>query len=171
MSTALRKKGSPPAGPPRGPVTARLADCHARIRAHLAEARALASEGGAPEARRASASAVVAYFGRALPLHAEDEDRSIGPLLGAEHRALLARLADDHAEADSCLAGLLPTWERWSAGSVEPADAAHRALVVRLSELLEAHLALEEGELFDAVERLPPEQAARVIAEMRARRA
>lgn len=172
MSIPLRKKGTPHSSAlAHGPVVARLADCHARIRAHLAEARALASGEGGAEARRASASAVAAYFGRALPLHAEDEDRSIAPRLGSEHHALLARLARDHAEADAYLAALLPTWERWSAGIDEAVSEAHVAIVTRLADRLEAHLAIEEAELFPAVEALAPELAARVIAEMHARRA
>ena len=171
MAITLRRKSAKPTASPHGPVVTRLADCHVQIRAHLAEALGLAGGAGSFEARRASASAVAAYFGRALPLHAEDEDRSIAPLLGAEHGPLLDGLARDHADAEACLAQLVPTWLRWSRGEAAPVTAAHRALVTQLDDLLRAHLALEEAELFGAIDALAPELAARVLAEMQARRA
>ncbi|MFO0709983.1 MAG: hemerythrin domain-containing protein [Sandaracinus sp.] len=168
MSVLLRPKPAPGAAPSET-VVSRLADCHARIRRFLAEARALATGVGSQEARRASAVGVARYFSEALPLHAEDEDRRIAPHLPAL-AALHARLAREHEAIEADLALLAPTWAAWARGETAPPDAEHAAIVERLASGLEAHLTLEERELFPHLAALAPDLDAEVVRAMIARR-
>lgn len=170
MRPSLRKSRPRDEASAHGPVVSRLSECHARIRTHLGEARALATGVGTEEARRASATAVVAYFERALPLHAADEDLSVAPHLPADFAALTTRLAAEHAAIDRQLEALLPTWKQWAAGELLAPTDAHRANVERLAHALEAHLAIEEAELFAAIEALAPALAETIVGEMLARR-
>jgi hypothetical protein len=169
VAIGIRRKGAPPGHGPED-VVSRLADCHAKIRAFLAEARALALGEGTAEARRASAQAVWRYFATGLPLHARDEDETIAPLLPASVRALTQRLAADHEAMDADIRVLAPEWARWAAGEPSAASPAHQRTVLRLSRMLEDHLVLEETSLFPLIDALRPEDARHVIAEMRARR-
>jgi hypothetical protein len=148
----------------------RLASCHARIRAALEEARALASGSGSAEARRASAEAVARYFESALPLHAEDEDALLAPRLPESAAELTARLAREHLGVEAQLARLLPQWKRWAAGSTERPSPDHGHLVAHLADTLEAHLALEERELYPLVAAIPPFLARSLSAAMQLRR-
>ncbi len=69
-------------GPSPDDVAGHLEICHARIRCF---SRLAVELGRVPEASHEvvanSAVALVHYFGRALPLHIEDEDLSIAPRL------------------------------------------------------------------------------------------
>jgi len=168
MAIRIRKKDSPP--PRDDDVVSRLAACHTRIRAFLAEARALARGGGSADARKASAAAVARYFGEALPLHAEDEDRTIAPYLPRSAQALARRLAADHEAIEADLRALGPDWNRWAAGDNSPATAEHVQMVERVSVALEGHLALEEADLFPLLAAIPPSEAQKLVEEMKARR-
>jgi hemerythrin-like domain-containing protein len=168
MAIGIRKKGEAP--PHDDDLVHRLASCHARIRAALAEARALAEGSGSVEARRASAAAVARYFRHALPLHAEDEDRLLAPHLPETAAGLLARLAREHGEIDAQLLVLLPVWTRWAEGRTDPAPHDHARHVARVSDALAAHLALEEVELFPLVAAIPVVLARQLGAAMQLRR-
>ncbi len=168
MDIRIRRKGSPP--PRDDDVVSRLAACHARIRAFLAEADALARGGGSAEARKASAAAVARYFGEALPLHAEDEDRTIAPYLPREAHALARRLAADHELIETDLTALAPDWSRWASGEQSPASPEHVATVRRVCHGLEVHLSLEEADLFPILAALPASVAQAIVEEMKARR-
>lgn len=156
--------------PEEDAIVHRLASCHARIRAALAEARALARGAGSAEARRASAEAVARYFRVALPLHAEDEDRLIAPQLPETSAELSARLAAEHADIDAQLPRLLEQWDRWAVGASEAPSVDHVERVERLARALETHLDLEELELFPQVETIPTVVARSLGAAMQLRR-
>lgn len=168
MEIRIRKKGAPP--PSDDDVVSRLAACHTRIRAFLAEARALARGGGSAEARKASAAAVARYFAEALPLHAQDEDATITPHLPRSAQALSRRLAADHERIEADLRTLGPDWERWAAGDTTPASTVHVETVERVSADLLAHLALEEADLFPLLTTIPSVIAKKIIEDMKDRR-
>ena len=171
MSVTIRKKSDalrPPTA--EDDVTSRLRDCHARIRAHLAEAAAVARSSGDLEARRAGAQAVLRYFTLALPLHAADEDVSVAPSLGASIARLAAELAREHVEIDGLIATLSADWARWAAGDPSLATDVHAAALERLERLLHAHLEQEETVLFPAIDRLPAQARRSIVLAMAARR-
>lgn len=156
----------------RDPVGA-LAECHVRIRAYLDGLGRIVAlpdladprvPGAAAQARR--------YFVEGLPRHAADEDVSLGPRLLRVHPAhgpLLERLAREHAEADAWVERLLPFLDALVEGRV--VDRAAFAEVVReLARLMEAHLQVEEADLFPALRGLDAVQLLAAGAEMVDRR-
>jgi len=168
MNIRIRKKGSPP--PPDDDVVSRLAACHTRIRAFLAEARALARGGGSAEARKASAAAVARYFAEALPLHAADEDHTIAVHLPRDAQALARQLAADHELIEADLRALGPDWSRWAGGDTSQASSEHVETVRRMSAALETPLSLEEADPFPVLAGMPPAVAQKIVEEMKARR-
>lgn len=155
-----------------------LLECHERIRRFAALAVALTAwPDPRPEDVADAAARVVRYFEQALPLHVRDEEESIRPRLLAAGSPDLARALEDmareHDEHEPLLAALLP---RWQALALDPArlpalrdDLARDAAA--LQEMLERHLAAEERLVVPAVRALPPDEAAAIVAELRARRA
>lgn len=135
-----------------------LVDCHARIRHFSAMAIAFA-EVEAPEHEIADAAERLhRYFAHALPLHAEDEDRSVLPRLRGRDAALDARLEQMHAEHERIYALLAPQLQAWQALSRKPdqlrAEAARLAPLAReLQSLFEQHLEGEEQHIFPALQR------------------
>lgn len=158
---------------PDDDVVARLADCHARIRAHCAEARALAALAPERVDPRAvvSAHSLRAYFGVALPLHAQDEDRSIAPRLGPEAAALTRELDAQHARIEQLTERLDHDWRARAEGTEWRQWTLQRQDTEALVLLLDAHLALEEAELFPRVSALPSAERRVIVGEMMARRA
>ncbi len=154
-------------------VVPRLLHCHARIRRFTALAARLGDGEPAPEAEVADAArAVLDYFERALPLHAADEDESIAPRLGPTQAAALAEMTAQHAAIDRLLGGMLPRWRKLAevpgGRATQLADLASGA--ARLADLFDAHLALEETQIFPAVTQLAAEVQASILAEMTGRR-
>jgi iron-sulfur cluster repair protein YtfE (RIC family) len=162
---------------PSDPVEHLLA-CHGRIRQFVAIAARLArvEEASTDEVADAARS-VERFFRNGLPLHAEDEDRSIAPRLlavvDADVRAAVERMRDEHPAIDESSAELArvckilvddPSLHRSIAPSL-------RALVEELGARLEAHLVAEETLVFPAISALlPPDARAEIAAEMTARR-
>jgi hypothetical protein len=144
-----------------------LRDCHERIRRFAALAVRLAADEADATQLCQVAAAVHRYFTVALPLHVEDEERSIAPRLAAS--PALATVRDEHRAHETLLARLIPAWEaltrdpRARAATLDEARA--------LEATLEAHLALEEREILPAVAALPERDQRDIVAEMRARRA
>jgi iron-sulfur cluster repair protein YtfE (RIC family) len=149
-------------------VVGRLRDCHGRIRSMLALARTIAEAPAADDAEVAdAASRVHGYFAKSLPLHLADEEESIKPRLPtADALELMSRQHVDHE------ALLRPLLRHWAALAAHPRSE-RRALAAELARLtteLEEHLRLEEMLIFPAVEALPPDAQAAMVAEMEARR-
>lgn len=152
-----------------------LLECHGRIRRFVALARtAGAASEGSDEIVEACA-AVERYFERALPLHVEDEERSILP-----------RLRGKRADVDEAL-GVMeaqhqahqPLLEEMLAASrslrERPGDSARRdrlrVAAERLSAEFAPHLELEESVVFPAIRSLlGPAVHAEIRAEQRQRR-
>lgn len=155
-----------------------LLDCHQRLRLFTTLAVQLAAQPAAhPAEVRDVAGKVHRYFTVALPLHEEDEERSLFPRLLARVPALaatVARLHEDH-EAHAVRVGALValcqelnTWpERFGVLRADLNEAAWA-----LEEIWRVHLTLEETEIFPALRSaLTAEERSAIRDEMRARRA
>jgi len=139
-----------------------LLACHERIRNHLALAHRLidAVEPAAAGVSEA-ASALVRYFGQALPLHILDEDVTLLAALAARTLEPALRLALETMTAEHLL--IEPTVEEalgiWQKLTAEPLLLATlredlTRLTVRLRTLLSLHLEAEERQIFPAVAKL-----------------
>ena len=159
-----------------GDIVDALLECHQRIRYFVGLAVAVGEGGDLPAAEVAEAGAgVERYFTQALPLHVRDEEESLAPRLTGltpELDRALGEMAAEHEAHGPALAELLGAVK---ALRERPLD---RGLRLRLAtaaatlrEAFEAHLRLEEAQIFPALRGLLPE-ATRVtlLAELRARR-
>ncbi|HET9597698.1 MAG TPA: hemerythrin domain-containing protein [Anaeromyxobacteraceae bacterium] len=153
-----------------------LVECHGRIRAFLALARRMAEAG--PEERDQlpeAAERVRRYFVEALPLHAEDEERSVLPRLRGRDPAVdaeLAAMAREHEEHAAPLRALLAACDALGREPSRHAELAPAVLAATaaLERHFDAHLAREEAVIFPALRLLPSEERAAIAREMRARR-
>jgi hemerythrin-like domain-containing protein len=156
-----------------------LMACHERIRRFTAMAVALTE----PSARTRpvaevteAADGVRRYLAVALPLHAADEELSITPRLRAHQPALvpsLERMCTEHTEHAPLLAEVIGVCEAIVRSPDElPALAGRlRPAALALSAALLAHIEEEERVIFPAIEALPTDEQAAIVAELRARRA
>ncbi len=158
--------------PPADPVAA-LAACHERIRQYslgLERLCALPSLKN-PQVPVAAAQAF-RYFSEGLPLHARDEDLSLGPRLlkvAPGSAPLLGQLAAEHVQIDEALEELLPLLQNLSEGrTVE--EEAFRHACSRLSTVLIPHIEREEAELFPLCGLLGPADREAFREELIARR-
>ena len=168
--------GHPPADADVDGVEALLA-CHGRIREFLALAATIATAAQPPPAEVArAAERVRRYFTEALPLHVEDEERSLLPRLQGREPALDAALGEmsrQHADHEPARRALLATCQELIAHPER-----HAALAARLSQetrvlaaALEPHLQAEEALVFPAAHRLlDPTERRAILTEVRARR-
>jgi hemerythrin-like domain-containing protein len=127
--------------------------CHERVERSLALlARLLAHlvRQGADAQAQDAARDVRRYFERAAPLHHEDEERHVLPVLRAQGEGALAdRLLADHAAMATAWATLRPVLMAVEAGDAGPAlDPATAALHARFVTLYAEHIALEEQSAF-----------------------
>lgn len=155
-----------------------LVDCHQRMRRFTALAAELAARSSAPpEEVREVAAQIHRYFTVALPLHEEDEERSLFPRLLARARELapiIASLREDHAAHAERVAALLAV-----CGELETAPGRADALRGALSHAAQAladawslHLTAEERDLFPAARTVLSEEDRDAIRlEMKERRA
>lgn len=150
-------------------IVGALAACHERIRRFAAMAVAVATRPEAPASERAEAAAgVVRYFTIALPLHAADEDDSVGPRVRGVD-VVLTELAREHHAHDALIAPVVAACrEIVAAPTTARPDFA--AAAAALAAAMDAHLAREEAEVFPAVAALSPAAQAEIRAEMLARR-
>lgn len=153
-------------------------ECHERIRAFLDLARRMAEPPVADDAAVADAATRVhRYFAQALPLHAEDEERSLLPRLRGLDPAVdaaLAAMAREHAEHERPIAALLAASQALAAEprrhpELAPSiGAATRELELHFGR----HLRREEEVIFPAARRLlDGAERTAIVREMRARRA
>jgi iron-sulfur cluster repair protein YtfE (RIC family) len=116
------------------------------------------------------------YFTQALPLHVEDEERSVLPRLRGRDAVVdgaLAAMVSEHQEHQGPLAQLVAT-----CGSLSVTPARHSELspallatVAWLEQSFQAHLRAEEEVVIPGMRRwLSPQDDAAVVAEVRLRR-
>jgi len=157
---------------------AMLEACHERVQRTLAlleRLRAYVSQHGADEEARQAARDVLRYFDIAAPLHHQDEEMHVFPLLLAQGSpdlvALVQRLQHDHAcmSADWAAARApLEALAHAAATAFTPEDG--RALD-RFAQRYGDHIAAEEGHAYPAaVARLAPTDLEAMGREMAERR-
>jgi hemerythrin-like domain-containing protein len=155
-------------------------ECHERIRrfVSLAEVLAAPPADATPEQISEAARDVLRYFTVALPLHEEDEEKSIAPRLagkslGADAERTLAELAPQHREIEELVAALMRRW-REIAGEPERIGTLRTVIgapTKRLKQLFDAHLEGEEKRLLPAVRKaLDKDELAKIKDEIAARR-
>jgi hemerythrin-like domain-containing protein len=132
-------------------------------------------------AERAHLEGALTYFATAAPRHTADEEESLFPRLrAARNREALdaldaiQRLERDHDEANTHHQAVDRLVRRWLADGTL-ADSSVRALkasLERLKTLYEAHIAVEDHDVFPAAARLlSPIEIQQIGSEMAARRA
>jgi iron-sulfur cluster repair protein YtfE (RIC family) len=162
----------------RAPVPADLVGhllaCHERIRKFVAVAAKAASAAGRDQEVVEACAAVERYFERALPLHVEDEERSILPQLQGRRIDVdqaLRTMEDQHRAHGPLVIELLAASRSVRQSPADPAGRERlRAVAVQLSAEFEPHLAVEERIIFPAVSLLDAEVQAQIRNEQRARR-
>ena len=165
---------TPKSPPPENTVDLLLA-CHERIRHFTVLAQKLATAEASDEQLANGARALCRYFGRALPLHSQDEDLSVRPRLDA-HGVMIRQaeaMSAQHEDIHELLDHLLVIWELVAEGP--GLRNAYRNKLEertrRLAELFEVHLEMEEEHVFPALrEVLTPAEDRAIVREMRARR-
>jgi len=160
-----------------------LSDCHRRIEHFLAVLAASADRGGGCELdtpERWQLEGALTYFKTAAPRHTADEEESLFPRLEASRDGaaaaalqLVRRLERDHDEADSLHEAVDRLGRRWLAdgrlGRDDLRELQH--LLARLRSLYEAHIAVEDQQLFPAAARILSTRDLHAIGnEMAARR-
>jgi len=143
-----------------------LSDCHRRVEHFLAVLAALADRTRTCEldtSERRQLEGALTYFKTAAPRHTADEEESLFPRLEASRDEaaqavlqLVRRLERDHDEADSLHGAVDRLGRRWLAdGSLGPDDLRElQGLLLRLRSLYEAHIAVEDRQLFPAAARI-----------------
>lgn len=153
-----------------------MLECHERIRAFSALAVEVARRMDLAAAEVAEACArCERYFTEALPRHVADEEESLLPRLRGHSAAVDEALAVMHAQHDEHRPLLTAFLEALRDVRLAPGDEAARRRLALLAERLrhdfDAHLGLEERVLFPAISASwTPEQSARAVEELRARR-
>jgi hemerythrin-like domain-containing protein len=162
--------------PRSGDVVDQLLDCHARIRSFTDMARRLGeARRPAPEEVVEVACQVRRYFAQALPVHVENEDRSLSPRLAGRDPAVddeLVTMGREHWEQGELVARLSEL-----CAQLESSPGSHAMVGPALAEtardllaFFSVHLGREEHVIFPAVRRLlSPEELAVVSAETRER--
>ncbi len=155
-----------------------LLECHVRIRSFLDLAGRLAGARDLPPEEIADAAARVhRYFAQALPLHARDEEQSLLPRIRGRDPAVDRELREMRREHDEHTLPLERLTGLCAALAADPGRLPELAPALGLAGSLLAglfavHLGREELVIFPAVRRyLSREEDARLVAEMRARRA
>jgi hemerythrin-like domain-containing protein len=156
-----------------------LLGCHQRIRHFSDVAWRLAESPQAPDLDRADAArAVLRYYTIALPLHEADENESLYPRLKSvlppgELAEANQAMVDQHVGIDVAVAELIPMWREieWNPSVQEGLSERLRNCTIRLRELWNVHLALEEEQVVPAMRRyLSEADLLAVQQEMRLRR-
>ena len=158
-----------------------LEACHDRVRRSLSLLERLMAHidaSGHDEKSRSAATDVLRYFELAAPLHHEDEELHVFPLLLARGDAAIAAtvqaLLEDHRRMNRLWATLRTPLSRWtraetSGGAV---DEKVRRIFGEFGALYASHLEREEGLVFPAAKVLAgADDLAGMGAEMQRRRA
>jgi hemerythrin-like domain-containing protein len=156
-----------------------LLACHERIRQHLTLAQRIvdAMDPTASELSE-SASSLVRYFERALPLHHHDEQELLlaalrmHPLPSSIDEALSVMCAE-HAVIDPALEAAIQLWRRLRDEPLQLSSLREELMqkTLLVSTLLLAHLEREERDIFEPATRLLSEEDKRSLTQqMRQRR-
>ena len=157
---------------------AMLEACHERVQRTLgllARLRAHVHDNGVDENARQAARDVLRYFDIAAPLHHQDEELHVFPLLLArgtpEVRALVLQLQSDHVQMTADWAAARQGLQAMVDGTVTAISAAADEAFNRFAQRYDAHIAAEEGLAYPAaVALLEPSALANMGREMAARR-
>ena len=146
-----------------------LRACHERVQRSLDLLRRLidyVGTHGHDRSTRSAAADVLRYFDIAAPLHHEDEELHVFPVLaGSADAALREAIAERWTRARGVLLG----WRDDPAPT--PPDEPSRALLKAFSDAYDAHIATEEGLVYPAAQAaFDATGLARIGAEMQARR-
>jgi hemerythrin-like domain-containing protein len=156
-----------------------LAACHERVQRSLALLARLIEhiDGHGHDAQsRSAATDVLRYFDVAAPLHHQDEELHVFPMLaGTDDAGLAAAVAGlraDHARMEDLWAGLRTTLGAWSGlDSAGVVDGAARREAAEFERLYAGHLQTEEGLVFPAARaRMDAARLAAMSADMHRRR-
>lgn len=173
MLTGIRTPNLNPADKDETPLEL-LLGCHERIRHFTAVARRMAENPAPLDQVSEAAEAVYRYFHIALPLHEADENISLDPRLQAAGEVAHAseEMVRQHTEINRVLRQLLPLWDALCREPEKLPRFTSRLLqlIAELEHLWDVHLRLEEDEVFPAIDRLPAEEVAAILAEMKERR-
>lgn len=152
-----------------------LLACHDRVR-HYADLlqRLVAHVGrsGVDDEARTAARAVLRYFDVAAPLHHEDEEKDLYPLLRGRVPAGVAQLMDaissEHEEFGLLWDKISPSLRLWATGAPAEIDV---LVIDRFCDLYVSHAHTEEQEIFSrARDLLSKDELVRLGESMRARR-
>lgn len=177
MSTSFPGFDSPAAGFEQ-PFEMLMA-CHERVRRSLALLERLLAHvdaQGHDDRSRSAAADVLRYFELAAPLHHQDEELHVFPVLADMGSAGLVdavdRLRSDHRRMESLWAALATLLREWMRpGATLPADDVARDRVQEFTRLYAAHLQTEEGIVFPAARaHMDAERLAHMSADMQRRR-
>lgn len=170
------------------PVSPRIDDpmalllaCHDKVRRFTELALRLQAHVTAhgPDAQaREAATSILRYFELAAPLHHADEDEDLFPallaldeaLVGADVRASIQALSDEHAALGTLWQALAPWLRDVAAGRADGSTADAAPPVAAFAARYQAHADAEEREVYPHAAKLPPEALARIAQAMVARR-
>lgn len=156
-----------------------LEACHERVQRSLTLLNRLVEhidQHGHDAQSRSAAADVLRYFDIAAPLHHEDEEVNVFPLLLAQGdaalRAAVQALQADHQRMSALWATVRVPLLHWSQpDSSGPVDAASRLTVVNFCALYGTHIETEEGLVYPAARALlDAEQLRGMGRQMQARR-
>lgn len=156
-----------------------LEACHERVQRTLDLLDRLldyVAQQGHDAQTRSAAADVLRYFDLAAPLHHEDEEKHVFPLLLAQGTAALCvavrQLQAEHEEMSALWQQLRQPLLRWrEADAVDRPDAALLALTERFQRLYAGHIPQEEALVYPAARAAMDDTTqARMGAEMQARR-
>ena len=157
---------------------AMLEACHERVQrtlALLARLRAHVRQHGADTDARQAARDVLRYFDIAAPLHHEDEELHVFPLLRAQAssdvQTLVQRLQQDHLAMTADWAAARVPLLALAESAVAPFTPGDEAALDRFSQRYADHIAAEEGTAYPtALALLGPATLVAMGQEMAARR-
>ncbi len=153
--------------------------CHERVRHFAALVPRIAArlaQGGADQAVREAAAAVLRYFDVAAQLHHQDEEEDLFPALravldpsaDAALLAALARLQAEHAELAAAYGAVRPALAALASGAAASLPV---AIAEAFARIYPQHADAEEREVFPVLEdRLDPQTLARIGRNMARRR-
>jgi hemerythrin-like domain-containing protein len=156
-----------------------LEACHERVQRSLDLLGRLVDyveHKGHDEQTRSAAADVLRYFDIAAPLHHEDEEVNVFPLLLAQGdgplRAAVQRLQAEHQRMDGLWAAVRQPLLRWrEPGVTQSVDDATRVAVKSFGDIYAGHICTEEGLVFLAARTLMDDAALACMGQaMQARR-
>lgn len=157
---------------------AMLAACHERVvrtLALLSRLRAHVRQHGADAEARHAARDVLRYFDIAAPLHHQDEELHVFPLLRTQAspdvQTLVMQLQQDHVAMAADWAAARVPLQALAEDAAAPFSASAEAALDRFAQRYAGHIAAEEGTAYpEALALLPPATLAAMGQEMAARR-